>query len=177
MDDETPRNLLLRAAWPTLENQLLLSSNSLVQRASVELVCNLMASPAGVAKFADGSKQASGRMHILLALADVEDFATRRAAGGALAMLTEWDAAVSAVLEKERGVRIVLGMCKDESEEIMHRGFVVLMNIVSAPGGVGKLGLERAKAENGAEAVKEGLLKAKNAEVLGVGVQVLKKLV
>lgn len=177
MEDETPRNLLLRAAWPTLENQLLLSSNALVQRASVELVCNLMASPAGVAKFADGSKQASGRMHILLALADVEDFATRRAAGGALAMLTEWDAAVSAVLEKERGVRIVLGMCKDESEEIMHRGFVVVMNIISAPGGVGEKGLERVKAEGGAEAVKDGLMKAKNAEVLGVGVQVLKKLV
>lgn len=177
MDDDSPRNLLLRAAWPTLENQLLLSSNSLVQRASVELVCNLMASPAGVAKFADGSKQASGRMHILLALADVEDFATRRAAGGALAMLTEWDAAVSAVLEKERGVRIVLGMCKDDSEEIMHRGFVVVMNIISAPGGVGEKGLEKVKAEGGAEAVKEGLMKAKNAEVLGVGVQVLKKLV
>lgn len=177
MEDETPRNLLLRAAWPTLENQLLLSSNALVQRASVELVCNLMASPAGVAKFADGSKQASGRMHILLALADVEDFATRRAAGGALAMLTEWDAAVSAVLEKERGVRIVLGMCKDESEEIMHRGFVVAMNIISAPGGVGDKGLEKVKAEGGAEAVKAGLMKAKNAEVLGVGVQVLKKLV
>jgi hypothetical protein len=92
-------------------------------------------------------------------------------------MLTEWDAAVSAVLEKERGVRIVLGMCKDESEEIMHRGFVVVMNIISAPGSVGEKGLERVKAEGGAEAVKEGLMKAKNAEVLGVGVQVLKKLV
>jgi hypothetical protein len=177
MEDEAPRNLLLRAAWPTLENQLLLSSNSLVQRASVELVCNLMASPAGVAKFADGSKQASGRMHILLALADVEDFATRRAAGGALAMLTEWDAAVSAVLEKERGVRIVLGMCKDESEEVIHRGFVVLLNIMNAPGGVGGKGLEKVKAEGGAEVVKGSLMRAKNAEVLGVGVEVLKKLV
>jgi hypothetical protein len=177
MDDDAPRNLLLRAAWPTLENSLLLSSNSLVQRASVELVCNLMASPAGVAKFADGSKQASARMHILLALADVEDFATRRAAGGALAMLTEWDAAVGAVLEKERGVRIVLGMCDDESEEIVHRGYVVLLNVVSAPGGVGEWGLERVMGEGGVEVVKESLRKAKNAEVLGVGVQVLKKLV
>jgi len=177
MEDDSPRNLLLRVAWPTLENQLLLSSNSLVQRASVELVCNLMASPAGVAKFADGSKQASARMHILLALADVEDFATRRAAGGALAMLTEWDAAVSAVLEKERGVHIVLGMCKDENEEVMHRGFVVLMNLGSAPGGVGEKGLEKVKAEGGAEVVKASLLKAKNPQVLAVGVEVLKKLV
>ena len=136
-----------------------------------------MASPAGVAKFADGSKQASARMHILLALADVEDFATRRAAGGALAMLTEWDAAVSAVLEKERGVRIVLGMCKDENEEVMHRGFVVLMNLVSAPGGIGEEGLKKVKAEGGAEVLKESLRKARDPQVLGVGVEVLKKLV
>lgn len=177
MEDESPRNLILRAAWPTLENQLLLSSNALVQRASVELICNLMASPAGVAKFADGSKQASARMHILLALADVEDFATRRAAGGALAMLTEWDAAVSAVLEKERGVRIVLGMCRDESEEIVHRGFVTVLNLMNAPGSVGEKGLEKVKAERGAEIVKERLLKSKNPEVLGIGMEIMKKLV
>lgn len=177
MEDEAPRNLLLRAAWPALEDQLLLSSNTLVQRASVELVCNLMASPAGVAKFADGSKQASSRMHILLALADVEDFATRRAAGGALAMLTEWDAAVAAVLEKERGVKIVLAMCADENEEIVHRGLVCVMNLISAPGAVGTDGLKKVKAEGGADVVKEGLRKSKSAEVLGVGVEVLKKLV
>lgn len=176
MEDEAPRNLILRAAWPALENHLLLSSNTMVQRASVELVCNLMASPAGVAKFADGSKQASSRMHILLALADVEDFATRRAAGGALAMLTEWDAAVAAVLEKERGVKILLAMCKDESEEIVHRGLVCVLNLVSAPGGVGTEGLKKIKDEGGPEIVKEGLRKSKNAEVLGVGVEVLKKL-
>jgi hypothetical protein len=177
MEDDSPRNLILRVGWQTLENQHLLSSNSLIQRASVELVCNLMASPAGVAKFADGSKQASARMHILLALADVEDFATRRAAGGALAMLTEWDAAVSAVLDKERGVRIVLGMCKDDNEEVMHRGFVVLMNLVTAPGAVGEEGLKKVKAEGGAEVVKESLQKGKNPQVLAVEVEVLKKLI
>jgi hypothetical protein len=37
--------------------------------------------------------------------------------------------------------------------------------------------LERVKGEGGVEVVKESLRKAKNAEVLGVGVQVLKKLV
>lgn len=176
MEDEAPRNLLLRTAWPALENHLLLSSNALVQRASVELVCNLMASPAGVAKFADGSNQASSRMHILLALADVEDFATRRAAGGALAMLTEWDAAVSAVLEKERGVKILLDLCADENAEVVHRGLVCVLNVVSAPGDVGTSGMKKVKEEGGAEIVKDNLRKLKNAEVLGVGVEVLKKL-
>lgn len=176
MEDNSVRDLELRLAWETIENQLLLSSNIMIQRASVELVCNLMASPSFVAKFADGSKQAGQRMHILLALADVEDLATRRAAGGALAMLTEWDAAVSAVLEKERGIKIVLGMCEDDGEELKHRGLAVLLNVVSAPGNVGAKGLEKVKAANGADVVKEALRKTKNSEILGLGVEVLKKL-
>ena len=97
MEDDSIRELELRLIWQQLEDHLLLSSNTLVQRASVELVCNLMASPNCVTKFVgDGSKREGTRMQILLALADVEDLATRRAAGGALAMLTQWDAAVSA---------------------------------------------------------------------------------
>lgn len=176
MDDSAPRDLILRAAWPTLETSLLLSSNAMVQRASVELVCNLMASPAAVAKFADGSKQAGSRMHILLALADVEDLATRRAAGGALAMLTEWDKAVEAVLDKERGVRILLEMCADESEEMVHRGLVCVLNVVSAPGVIGETGLRSLKEQDGEEVLKESLRRSRNPEVLGVGVEVLKKL-
>ena len=80
MEDNTARELIIRQSWETMENQLLLSGNTLVQRASVELVCNLMLSPTGVTKFADGGAKAKTRMHILLALADVEDVATRRAA-------------------------------------------------------------------------------------------------
>lgn len=176
MEEDTVRELLLRSAWATLENHLLLSSNTMIQRASVELVCNLMASPSGVAKFADGSKQASNRMHILLALADVEDLATRRAAGGALAMLTEWDKAVEAVLGKERGVKILLGMCADESEEMKHRGLVCVLNLMEAPGKVGEDAMSKVKAEGGEAVLKESLRGTKSPEILGIGVQVLKKL-
>lgn len=175
MEDESPKNLILRNSFSTLED-LLFSSNTLVQRASVELVCNLMASPSGVAKFADGSNDAKRRMQILLALADVEDLATRRAAGGALAMLTEWDAAVTAILDKERGVGVLLSMCEDESDEIRHRGIVCVLNVVSAPEEVGTRGLKAVKDANGAELLKEALRKTKNQDVLGIGVEVLKKL-
>lgn len=176
MDDDSPRELLLRSAWTTLENHLLLSNNTMVQRASVELVCNLMASPSGVAKFADGSKQASNRMHILLALADVEDLATRRAAGGALAMLTEWDKAVEAVLSKERGVKILLGMCEDDNEEMKHRGLVCVLNLVNAPGKLGEEVVSKVKAEGGEASLRESLRGTKSPEILNIGVQALKKL-
>ncbi|OQO09399.1 hypothetical protein B0A48_04797 [Cryoendolithus antarcticus] len=176
MSDPSPRDMLLRVAWTTIEDQLLLSSNTMIQRASVELVCNLMNSPAGVAKFADGSGKAKNRLHILLALADAEDLATRRAAGGALAMLTEWDAAAEAVLERERGVEILLGLCGDEDEGVRHRGLVCVGNVVGAPGEVGVKGVERVKKEGGGEIVRDALKGVKEAEVLGVGVEILKKL-
>lgn len=176
MEDASPRELQIRNAWTKLE-ELLFSSNTLVQRASVELVCNLVASPSGVAKFADGSADAKRRMQILLALADVEDLATRRAAGGALAMLTEWDAAVTAVLDKDNGVGLILGLCGDESEEVVLRGLVCLGNVINAPGEVGERGIKIVKEEEGSQVVKETLTSTRNEEVLRMGMEVLKKLV
>lgn len=176
MEDDTVRQTILRTAWPQIED-LLLASNKLVQRAAVELVCNLMLSPTGVAKFADGSKQASNRLHILLALGDVDDLPTRKAAGGALAMLTEWDAAVEAVLSKDRGVAILLAMCEDGNEEMKHRGMVCVLNLVSAPGEAGQKGIKALKEANGVETLKDALRKTRNQEVLGIGVEALKKLV
>lgn len=173
LEDDAVKDALLRQAWQPTED-LLLSTNKLVQRASVELVCNLMASPAGVAKYADGSPAAKHRLHVLLALADAEDLATRRAAGGALAMLTEWDAAAKAVLEHDRGVSILLDMCGDESEEIKHRGLVCILNLISAPGEVGTMGLQKVAQQDGVETIKSSLRKCRNTDVMAIGVEVLK---
>jgi hypothetical protein len=131
-----------------------------------------MASPTGVAKFADGSKAASNRLHILLALADAEDFATRRAAGGAVAMLTEWDKACEAVVGRERGIKIVLDMVAEDNEEIRHRGVVVLRNLVC---GSGKYGA-KVKVEGGIDVLRGALKGTRQPEVLGVGVEALKAL-
>ncbi|KAG9654863.1 ARM repeat-containing protein, partial [Aureobasidium melanogenum] len=173
LEDETVKDALLRQAWDPTQD-LLLSSNKLVQRASVELVCNLMASPAGVAKYADGSAAAKQRLHILLALADAEDDATRCAAGGALAMLTEWDAAVNAVLEHERGIPILLDLCADQSDDVKHRGLVCVLNVISAPGDVGVKGLDKVVQCDGLEEIKDSLRECRDANVMAVGVEVLK---
>ncbi|KXT03370.1 hypothetical protein AC578_3988 [Pseudocercospora eumusae] len=175
MEDPTARDLMIRLSFDRLED-LLFSSNILVQRASVELVCNLMASPSGIAKLADGSKDANRRLHVLLALTDVEDLATRRAAGGALAMLTEWDSAVEAVLNKDKGMQRLVDMCADESEELRHRGFVCLVNVVNAPGEIGERGIRALKEAKAGEVLKDALRQSKSQEVLSLGVEVLKKL-
>jgi hypothetical protein len=173
--DDSARNPIIRLAFPQIE-ELLLSNNKMVTRATVELICNLMLSPECVAKFADGSKQASHRMHILLALADSEDLATRRAAGGALASLTEWDTAVNAILERDRGVVILLALCQEDSEELRHRGVVCVLNTLTAPEKVGEWGIKKVKDENGVEVLKECLKKSRSQEVLEITVEALKRL-
>lgn len=174
--DDDARDAIIKLAWSRVED-LLLANNPLVQRASVELVCNLMAGPRGVLLFADGSPQAAQRLHVLLALADVEDLATRRAAGGALAMLTECsDAAVEAVVKRDRGVEILLELAGDENEELRHRGVVCIKNLVSAEGEVGARARGKVKAEEGVEVLRGLLLKEKNTAILQEGVEVLKAL-
>ncbi|KAH8816462.1 myosin-binding striated muscle assembly central-domain-containing protein [Xylogone sp. PMI_703] len=173
--DDTARVPIIRQAWQQIE-ELLLSNNKMITRAAVELVCNLMQAPEGVAKFADGGKQASHRMHILLALSDAEDFATRRAAGGALASLTEWDTAVSAILERDRGVKFLLKLCTEDEEELRHRGVVCVLNILSIPGKVGEWGVQKIADEGGVEALKECLKKSRSQEVVELTVETLKKL-
>jgi len=67
-------------------------------------------------------------------------------------------------------------MCEDDSDEMRHRGVVCLLNIVSAPGEVGKDGLAKVKAVNGADTLRTALQKSKNPQVLQAGITVLKKL-
>ncbi|KFY01761.1 hypothetical protein O988_02555 [Pseudogymnoascus sp. VKM F-3808] len=173
--DNDARDPIIRDAWSSID-ELLLSNNKLVTRASVELICNLMQSPTGVAKFADGSKQASNRLHILLALADSEDLATRRAAGGALASLTEWDTAVTAILARERGVAILLKLCKEDEEDLRHRGVVCVSNMLNAPGDGGEKALAKVKEAGGVEALTECAKKSRSQEVLETTVEALQKL-
>jgi protein unc-45 len=174
--DDTTRDDIIRLAWDKLINDLILSPNTLVQRATVELICNLVASPKGVEKFADGSRRADNTMHILLAMADVEDVQTRSAAGGALAMLLGWDLAVDAVLKRDRGVEILLGLCKDESEDVKHRGVVCVRSVVGAPGEIGERGKAEVKKQEGLEILKQLLITSRNQEVIQMGVETLKVL-
>ncbi|PGH26966.1 hypothetical protein AJ80_01350 [Polytolypa hystricis UAMH7299] len=175
--DPTASEAIIRLGWSTIED-LLLSNHNYIQRASCELVCNLMTCEKGVGKFADGSVRAGQRLHILLALADVEDLPTRRAAGGALAMLTEYDAAVAAVLDSSnRAVAILLSLCGEKSEDLVHRGVVCVRNLAYSRDEVGKRAVSELKNGGAVEVLTTCLTQSKNPAVLQSGVEVLKMLV
>jgi hypothetical protein len=175
-DDSAPE-LTVREGWSAVED-LLLSSNARVQRASCELVCNLMTCESGIIKFADGSKQAAQRLHILLALTDADDAPTRRAAGGALAMLTEFDAAIAAVLDRPRGVELLLGLCQEDDDALVHRGVVCVRNFTCiATGDIGTRAKAAIRAAGGIDILTACLKKTKNQAVLQAGVEALKPLI
>ncbi|OJJ50906.1 hypothetical protein ASPZODRAFT_162804 [Penicilliopsis zonata CBS 506.65] len=175
--DETAAAAIVRQAWATVED-LLLSRHTLVQRAACELVCNLMTSEAGIVQFADGSKRAAQRLHILLALTDVEDAATRKAAGGALAMLTEFDAAVAAVLERPRGVELLLALCADEDSDLAHRGVVCVRNLTCTAGGdIGSRARQAVRLAGGVDILRTCLQRTRNPAVLQAGVDALRPLI
>jgi hypothetical protein len=175
LEDGDTRSIIIRSAWPHVEEQLL-SSNNLVAKAAVELVCNLVQAPEGVMLYAEDSPQAKNRLHILLALADAEDAATRSAAGGALASLTGYEPIARGVVNRERGVNVILGMCVDEDENLRHRGVFTVLNMVSHEGEAGQLARQKIKDEDGVEKLKECLKKSRRPEVVEVTVQAVKAL-
>ncbi|KAJ5690319.1 hypothetical protein N7462_004711 [Penicillium macrosclerotiorum] len=175
--DDSPAELIVREGWSAIED-LLLSSNTRVQRAACELVCNLMTCESGIVKFADASKRAAQRLHILLALTDADDLATRRAAGGAIAMLTDYDAAIAAILERPRGVELLLGLCQEEDESLVHRGVVCVRNLTcTASGEIGARAKAAVQAAGGIDILTACLKKTSNPAVLQAGVEALKPLV
>ncbi|KAI5860410.1 ARM repeat-containing protein [Durotheca rogersii] len=173
-DDDT-RATIVRTAWPEIEEQLL-ASNALVSKAAAELVCNLAQGAEGVALYADGTPQAASRLHVLLALADAEDEGTRSAAGGALASLTAHQAVVAGVVARKRGVDVVLGLCREPSEDLRHRGAFVARNLAACEGDAGRAA-RRAMREAGAvETLKACAKSSRRAEVVEVVAQALKVL-
>lgn len=176
MDSAEVRGVIIRTAWPQIED-LLLSSNIQVTKAAVELICNLVQDIEGMALYADGTPQAKQRVHILLALADSEDVGTRSAASGALASLTAHENVVEAILQRERGVEVLFKLCKEESDDLRHRAAFVLRNIVTAEGQVGELGRKQIADQGGVEVLTEAAKKTRRPEVLEVVLEVLKILV
>lgn len=141
---------------------LMLDDNTLVQRAATELVCNLVNCEKGFMLFSGESgaepanPRAAARLGILLLLTDAGDMATRQAASGALASLTDsaaachsllagggiststkrsvWDRvaelfALGGAQEDDDGERLEVISSEPPDVGLAHRGAVILANL------------------------------------------------
>ncbi|KAJ3797917.1 P-loop containing nucleoside triphosphate hydrolase protein [Lentinula aff. detonsa] len=126
---------------------LLLDDHPMIQRASIELLCNLIAGSDEVFnRYSSADSTGKSKLHIILALSDAEDLQTRLAAAGALATLTSTPSACKALLEIQRERRRVLPIItllidpsaapQDERTDsegdpgLVHRGVVCACNFL-----------------------------------------------
>ena len=171
-------NTIVRLAFSDIEDLLITTSHEYVRRAAVELICNLVAFPAGIILYADASRKALERLRILIAMADVDDEKTRSAAGGALAMLTECEEVRKVMIEDSdklsRTVEVILEMIADTDVGLKHRGFVILSNLLKSENGRAELIKSALKEQNGLEKIKTALRDVREQSVLEIGVSVLK---
>jgi hypothetical protein len=154
---------------------MLLDDHVLIRRASMELICNLLAGSEELFERYGGGQEsnvATSKMQILLAMSDVEDIPTRLAASGALATLTTEPTACSTLfklhLERHRVLPILTSLIDSSSSTdhegarggdaakhgLVHRGVVCIRNLL-----VCKEALQ-VQEEMSAEAERVGLLRA-----------------
>lgn len=131
---------------------LLLEEHVLVRRASVELICNLIGgSDVVFERYSGGNPNSASKIHVLLALSDVDDLPTRLASSGALATVTASPSACSALIslqfEKHRFLELMTqlidpsclpdhwaetedgGQPLESNEGLVHRGVVCVANV------------------------------------------------
>jgi Myosin-binding striated muscle assembly central len=134
---------------------LLLEEHTLVRRASMELICNLIAgSDATFERYGgDESPNSTSNIHVLLALSDVDDLPTRLAASGALATLTSAPTVCHALIalqfERHRFLPSMtqfidpsVAPTKEDHQDqllethpgLVHRGIVCIRNVFNSIG-------------------------------------------
>lgn len=93
------------ANFPGVMNKvelLMLEDHTMIRRAATELICNFIAGSEEIFNKYGGDAGSKSKLHVLVALCDVDDLPTRLAASGALAMLTSERNACQLLLELER---------------------------------------------------------------------------
>lgn len=106
----------------------LLSSHELLQRASTELICNLVGmSESAFSKYTT-STRSKVNCGILLALSDAELVETRLGASGALAQLCGMSPIVCAHIlsDPAKFLRVIMALLEDSHLGLVHRALVIL---------------------------------------------------
>ncbi|KAJ3054508.1 Protein unc-45 A [Rhizophlyctis rosea] len=168
VDDEV-RTRIVKAGGVKAMEFLQFSDNLMVRRAATEALCNMMFDETVFASYA-GAKVGGGRLRMMVALCDSEDKETRRAASGALAILSSSEDACKLIMEESRGLEVVVQLIKEEDGELVHRGAECVKNLAVASGDFarrleanGVVGVLRGLVVTGKGPVKDGAIDALKA--------------
>ncbi|KAJ3013886.1 UNVERIFIED_CONTAM: hypothetical protein HDU68_000509 [Siphonaria sp. JEL0065] len=183
--DDDVRTRIVNTQGVKAMEYLQFSENNMVRRAATEALCNMMFDPVVFESYAatpsavDGN---SSRLKMMIMLCDVEDYETRRAASGALAILSSHPDACRTIMADSRGVDTIIGLLFGEEEdanpELMHRAVEICKNIANVGGvlaqrleAAGIVKLLRQLTLSPVEEIKLGAIEAlRNLQKAGVNV-------
>ncbi|TPX62315.1 hypothetical protein PhCBS80983_g00428 [Powellomyces hirtus] len=159
MADPAVRARIVHAGGIPIFENLLFSDHFMIRRAATETLCNMMFQPEVFDTYAAA---VTPGFRMILALADADDFPTRRAASGALAILTTAEAACRRIVQETfdtpaasttstattpRGVQIILSLLAPpenaqqlgEAAELQHRGAECVKNMAAAANDIARM--------------------------------------
>jgi len=125
VDDDLRMKILKEDGIKTIES-LQFTEHVMVRRAATEALCNMMYEPEVYTSYL----QSPNKIKLLVALSDVEDFETRRAASGALAVLSQAEEIIQHIKKVNYGYEVIKNLLEDKSEELQHRGAEITKNII-----------------------------------------------
>ncbi|KAJ3091832.1 hypothetical protein HK100_007095 [Physocladia obscura] len=191
--DDDVRTRIVTAKGVKAMEFLQFSENVMVRRAATEALCNMMCepsvfndyvSPAGsTTPISNNSNGGAGQgLRMMIMLCDVDDYETRRAASGALAILSASPDACRLIVADSRGLDTIVGLLFGEEEnanpELLHRGVEICKNIAAVGGsisqrleGAGIVKLLRGLVLNPVQEISYGAVEAlRNLQNAGVSV-------
>ena len=114
---------------------MLFCDHVMVRRAAIEAICNMVFLQRVFDMYVEEASSADSRtskLRMVTALCDSEDFETRRAASGCLAILSSTVSGAKAVSKQNRVVEILGELLESGKVELVHRGVETVKNLLVA---------------------------------------------
>ncbi|TPX43689.1 hypothetical protein SeMB42_g03247 [Synchytrium endobioticum] len=129
--DDNIRGRIVAAKGVSVMETLQFSDNIMIRRTATEALCNMMFEPSVFTAYATATS--SSKLRMLVALSDAEDFETRRAASGALAILSQHPNACRNINVEGRGPEIAASTLEPDVEvDVQLRGIEIVKNMAAA---------------------------------------------
>jgi protein unc-45 len=123
--DDRLREHIIRLDGLTAIQELQFSTNKMIRRAATEAICNLIYHPVVFSMFMAKNSQL---LKIMVALCDDDDFNTKRAASGAIAVISSEPDSIPLLFAASRFEEILLALLNSDNPEILHRSAEIVKN-------------------------------------------------
>ncbi|KAI9313228.1 armadillo-type protein [Dichotomocladium elegans] len=166
--DDNVRDKIERENGMTTFENLQFSSNEMIQRAATEMICNMTFCDAVFDQYSKSQK----RLRLLMIFSDHEDPATRRAASGALAILSNSQEACANMTKVDRAYERITRLVQvDEEADVQHRGIEIIRLLLEH---LGKEAVDNLVTEQAHLRLAEIVVKCKVDVVRSAAMDVLK---